>query len=67
MSALLEEMFGSLLMIFATRVTRLRDQTKAVTALRLDMHIVLEEICRQPALMQKSNMPTPFGVSCEPR
>ena len=45
MSALLEEMFRSMLMIFATRVTRLRDQTKANTVLRLDMRIVLVEIC----------------------
>ena len=63
MSALLEEKCGSMLMIFATRVTRFRDRKEAGTVLRLDMHIVLEEICGKLALMLRSHMPAPFEVS----
>jgi len=63
MSAILEEKCGSVLMIFATRVTWLRDKTPAGTVLPLDMHIVLVEIWRKPVLMQRSYMSAPFGAS----
>jgi hypothetical protein len=61
--SILEEKFGSILMFFATRVTRFRDKTNAGTVLRLDMYMVSEEICRKLALMRRSHMPAPFGVS----